>query len=127
MRAELAARPAGESPAVALRHAVLVAIDSCAGHHDPVKTLAVVRLIQRTPVLRARALELQDRWQADLAAVLAERLGPGAGDLFPELAARLALAAFDTAMERWALSAGAIDPVGLTERAFAMLTPALTG
>ena len=53
--------------------------------------------------------------------MLAERLGPGAGDLFPELAT------FDTAMERWALSAGAIDPVGLTERAFAMLTPALTG
>jgi AcrR family transcriptional regulator len=125
MRDELAARPPGESPAVALRHAVLVAIDFCADQHDPVKTLAVVRLIQRTPLLRARTLERQDRWQADLAAVLAGRLGLTADDLFPELAARMALVAFDTAMERWALSDGAVDPVELTERAFALLEPAL--
>ncbi|GGQ73058.1 acyl-CoA-like ligand-binding transcription factor [Couchioplanes azureus] len=125
MRDELAARPAAESPAVALRHAVTVALDFCADHHDPVKTLAVVRLIQRTPALRARSLELQARWQAGLAAVLARRLGLDAGDLFPDLATRMALAAFDTAMERWALSDGAVDPLALTERAFALLDPAL--
>ena len=110
---------------MSLRHAVSVAINFCAGHHDPIKTLAVVRLIARTPLLRARALALQDRWQAGLAAVLAERLGPDAGDLYPEIAARMALAAFDTAMERWALSDGAVDPLRLTERAFALLEPAL--
>jgi len=125
MRAELAARPAAEPLTVSLRHAVSVAINFCTCHHDPIKTLAVVRLIDRTPLLRARALAQQDRWQADLAAVLAERLGPDAGDLYPEIAARMALAAFDTAMERWARSDGAADPLLLTERAFALLEPAL--
>ncbi len=126
MRDELATRPPGEPPAVALRHAVTVAINFCADHHDPVKTLAVVRLIHRTPVLRARSLERQARWQADLATVLAARLGLPADDLFADLAARLALAAFDAAMERWALSNGALDPLELTGRAFAQLEPALT-
>lgn len=124
MRDELSTRPAGEPPAVALRHAVTVAINFCAGHHDPGKTLAVVRLIQRTPVLRARSLERQARWQAELAAVLAQRLGLEPDDLFAELATRMALAAFDAAMERWALSDGAADPLELTGRAFAVLEPA---
>ncbi|MFB9411319.1 acyl-CoA-like ligand-binding transcription factor [Dactylosporangium matsuzakiense] len=125
MRTELAGRPPAEPPAVALRHAVSVAVNFCADHHDPVKTLAVVRLIQRTPALRARTLERQSRWQADLAEVLAERLGLPADDLYPDLATRMALAAFDAAMERWALSDGAADPRALTERAFALLEPAL--
>ncbi len=125
MSAELASRPPSEPVSVSLRHAVSVAINFCAGHHDPAKTLAVVRLIQQTPLLRARSLELQSRWQAGLAAVLAERLGRPTDDLYPELAARMALTAFDAAMERWASSDGAADPLDLTERAFTLLEPAL--
>lgn len=125
MCAELAARPSGEATAVALRHAVGVAIDFCSGDHDPVKTLAVVRLIYRTPVLHARSLERQARWQADLATVLAERLGLESDDLFPQLATRMAFAAFDTAMERWATSEGEANPHELTEQAFDLLAPAL--
>jgi AcrR family transcriptional regulator len=127
MRAELSGRPDGEPPAESLRHAVTVAINFCAAHHDAAKTLAVVRLILRTPVLHARSLERQAGWQADLAAVLAARLNLPADALYPEMAARLAFVALNTALERWALTDGEADPVELTERAFEMLAPALAG
>ncbi|MBM2621367.1 TetR family transcriptional regulator [Actinoplanes sp. LDG1-06] len=125
VRTVLAARPAAEPPAVALRQAVGMAIDFCAGHHDPVKMLAVVRLILGTPSLHARFLELQAGAQAELTAVLAARLGVDGDDMFPEMAVRMALTAFDAALERWAASNGSADPQELTDRAFAVLEPAL--
>ncbi|MGK5681978.1 TetR family transcriptional regulator [Actinoplanes sp. URMC 104] len=126
MRAELESRPPGERPAESLRHAVSTAINFCAGHHDAVKTLNVVRLILRTPLLHARSLERQSRWQADLAAVLAKRLGTAPRDLYPQLAARMAFAALDTALERWACTEGVADPQELVEQAFALMEPALS-
>ena len=125
VRAELASRPAAEPPVVALRRAVGVAIDFCSGHHDPVKMLAVVRLVLGTPVLRARFLALQADSQAGLTGVLAARLGVPPDDLFPEMAVRMALAAFAAALERWAASEGSVDPQELVDRAFTMLEPAL--
>ena len=82
MRTELESRPPAEPPAESLRHAVTVAINFCAGHHDAAKTLAVVRLIHRTPVLHARSLERQARWQAELAQV---RRGDLAGNPTPSI------------------------------------------
>ena len=123
VRDELADRPAGEPTAVALRHAVEVAIDDCAGNEG--KALPVVQLVLRTPALRAHFLERQTRIREELATVLARRLGRDEGDLFPDLAAGMALAAFDTVLERWAASDGAADPHELTARAFAVLGPAL--
>ena len=125
MREELTARPPSEPPAESLRHAVTVAINFCAGHHDAAKTLAVVRLILRTPVLHARSLERQARWQADLAEVLAARLNLDVDALYPQMATRMAFAALNTALERWATTDGRADPLDLTDRAFAMLAPAL--
>jgi AcrR family transcriptional regulator len=125
MREELTARPPGEPPAESLRHAVTVAINFCAGHHDAAKTLAVVRLILRTPVLHARSLERQARWQADLAEVLAARLNLDVDALYPQMATRMAFAALNTALERWATTDGQADPLDLTDRAFTMLAPAL--
>ena len=124
MRAELAARPAAEPPATALRHAVAVAIDHCMG--EPVKSLRVVQLILGTPVLHARMLERQAQWRADLTTELAARLGSRPPtDLFPEMAAGMALSAFEAAMRHWSLSDGAVDPHELTDRAFAVIEPAL--
>lgn len=124
MRAELAARPSIETPATALRHAVGVAIDHCAD--EPVKSLRVVQLILRTPVLHASLLERQSQWQDALAAELAARLGRNPHvDLFPEMAAGMALNAFETAMRHWSASDGAADPHELTDRAFAVIAPAL--
>ncbi|HEY3501169.1 MAG TPA: TetR family transcriptional regulator [Actinocatenispora sp.] len=126
IRAELAARPARERPSVALRHAVWVPIAACAGHGD--RAVRVVRLILDTPALFARFLERRARWRDDLAAELAGRLGLDPDtDLYPELAAGTALAAFDAVLRRWVGSDGAEDPGPLTERAFAVVAPALDG
>ncbi|MFI6316631.1 TetR family transcriptional regulator [Nonomuraea sp. NPDC050556] len=124
MRAALAARPAEERPSVALRHTVWVPMAACADHSD--RALRVVQLILRTPALRGRFLERQDQWREDLAAGLAQRLGLDLGtDLYPGLAAGMALAAFDAVLQRWSASGGAEEPSELTDRAFALLAPAL--
>ncbi|MEV3991960.1 TetR family transcriptional regulator [Streptomyces sp. NPDC049837] len=124
IHAELAARPAGEPPSVALRHAVRVPVAACGDHAE--RALRVVRLILRTPALLARFLERQAQWRDDLAAELARRLGlDPATDLYPRLAAGMALSAFDAVLHRWSDSDGAEDPAGLTDRAFAVIAPAL--
>ncbi|MFB9514095.1 acyl-CoA-like ligand-binding transcription factor [Streptomyces purpureus] len=124
MCTELAARPAGESPSVALRQAVSVPIAACADHFD--RALSVVQLILRTPALHARFLERQAQWRDDLAAEVARRQGfDGDGDLYPQLAAAMALSAFDTVLQRWSGSAGAADPAELIDQAFAVIAPAL--
>ncbi|MFF2535463.1 TetR family transcriptional regulator [Streptomyces cyaneofuscatus] len=127
MCAELAARPADEPPSVALRYAVWVAMAACAdGVDHSGRALRVVQLILRTPALRARFLEHQGQWRDDLAVEAARRQGldPEAA-LYPRLAAGAALAAFDTVLRRWSDSGGAEDPAALTDRAFAVLAPAL--
>ncbi|MFE4373229.1 TetR family transcriptional regulator [Streptomyces sp. NPDC056835] len=124
MRAELAGRPARESPSVALRHTVWLSIDACAGHTD--QALRVVQLILGTPALHARFLERQAQWRDGLAAEVADRLDlDPATDLYPQLAAGIALTAFDTVLQRWSDSDGAEDPAELTDRAFAVIAPAL--
>ncbi|MFJ8584513.1 TetR family transcriptional regulator [Streptomyces sp. NPDC093595] len=124
IRAELAARPGGECPSVALRHAVWVPVAACADHSD--RALRVVRLILGNPALHARFLERQAQWRDDLAAELGRRLGldPGA-DLYPQMAAGMALTAFDAVLRRWSDSAGGQDPAELTDRAFAVIASAL--
>ncbi len=127
MRAGLAARPSGERPSEALLHAVSVPLAVCGDHAE--RALPVVRLILRTPALLARFLEHEARWREELTEELAERLGldPGA-ELYPRLAAGMAIAAFDTVLHRWSSegdSGGAEDPTALIARAFALLAPAL--
>ncbi|MEV7791206.1 TetR family transcriptional regulator [Streptomyces sp. NPDC087512] len=124
MREELAGRPAGEEPSAALRHTVWRSIDACAGHAE--RALPVVQLILGTPALLARFLERQTQWRDALAAELADRLGlDPATELYPQLAAGTALAAFHTVLQRWSDSDGTEDPAVLTDRAFAVLAPAL--
>ncbi|MFB8138049.1 TetR family transcriptional regulator [Streptomyces parvus] len=124
MRAELAGRPAAEPPSVALRHTIRISIDACAGHAD--QALRVVQLILGTPSLLARFLERQAQWRDELAAEVADRLelDPKA-DLYPQLAAGMALTAFGAVLQQWSDSDGAEDPAGLTDRAFAIIAPAL--
>ncbi|MFF8961004.1 TetR family transcriptional regulator [Streptomyces sp. NPDC014894] len=124
MRAELASRPRDEPPSVALRHTVRISIDACAGHAD--QALRVVQLILGTPALLARFLERQAQWRDELAAEVARRLDlDPATELYPQLAAGTALAAFDTVLQRWSDSDGTDDPAALTDRAFAVIAPAL--
>lgn len=124
IHAELAARPADERPSVALRRAVWVPLASCGDHSE--RVLPVVRLILRTPALRARFLEHQAQWGDDLTGEVARRVGRDAGvDLYPRLAASMALSAFDAVLRRWSDSDGVEDPAELTDRAFAVIAPAL--
>ncbi|MFE5793522.1 TetR family transcriptional regulator [Streptomyces sp. NPDC056503] len=124
MRAELAARPAGERTSAALLHAVSVPLAACGDHAE--RTLPVVRLILRTPALLARFLEHEAGWREELAGELAVRLGlDPAESLHPALAAGMALSAFDTVLRRWSEDARAADPRALIEQAFELLAPAL--
>ncbi|MFE4478535.1 MULTISPECIES: TetR family transcriptional regulator [Streptomycetaceae] len=136
MREELARRPAGEAPSVALRHAVWRSVEDCAGHEE--RARQVVRLVLSTPALLARFLERQAQWRDDLAEELAARLGLDAGrELYPRLAADMALAAFHTVLQRWSADDGAaggasgggggaaVDPAALTGSCFAVIAPAL--
>ncbi|MGW4471843.1 TetR family transcriptional regulator [Nonomuraea sp. NPDC004354] len=124
MRAELAARPAEEPPSAALRHTVWVSVNACAGHAD--RALRVVQLILRTPTLLARFLERQTQWREELTGELARRLElDPATDMYPQLAAGMALNAFDTVLQRWSDSDGSEDHTLLIDRAFAVIAPAL--
>ncbi|MFF5127095.1 TetR family transcriptional regulator [Streptomyces syringium] len=124
IRAELAARPIEERPSAALRHAVSVPIAACADHSD--RALRVVQLILCTPALLARFLERQAQWRDDLTAELASRLGLDPDtDLYPQLAAGMTLTAFNTVLHRWSDGGSAEDPSELTNRAFAIIAPAL--
>lgn len=124
MCAELAGRPVAEPPSAALRHTVWVSVDACAGHAD--RALRVVQLILSTPVLLARFLERQALWRQELATELARRLKlDPATNLYPQMAAGMALTAFDTVLQRWSDSDGTEDPVALIDRAFAVVAPAL--
>ncbi|NBE54909.1 TetR family transcriptional regulator [Streptomyces boluensis] len=127
MRAELAGRPEGEPPSVALRHAVWVSMAVCADRSDhAARALSVVQLILRTPALRARFLERQAQWRDELAAELGTRLDLDPDtELYPRLAAGMALTAFDTVLHRWSDSDGTADPSDLTDRTFAVLGAAL--
>ncbi|WP_053639916.1 MULTISPECIES: TetR family transcriptional regulator [unclassified Streptomyces] len=124
IRAALAARPAAERPSEALLHAVSVPLTTCGDHAE--RALPVVRLILRTPALLARFLEHQARWREELTEELAVRLGRDPGtDLYPRLAAGMALTAFDAVLRRWSEGGGAEEPGALVGRAFAVLAPSL--
>jgi AcrR family transcriptional regulator len=126
MREELAARPAGERPSVALLRAVSVSFAACAHPDHSERALGVVQLILRTPALRARFMERQAQWRDDLTTELADRTGLGPDtELYPQLAAGMALTAFDAVLRRWSESDGAEDPAALLDRAFAVIAPAL--
>lgn len=122
--AALVARPVDERPATALRHALSVLVQVCMEH--PEKSLRLTKIMLGTPSLLARFLERQAEWQTGLAAELARRsdLDPVA-DLHPALAAAVALAAFNTALQRWADGDGAADLADLTDQSFAVVAEAL--
>ncbi|MEU2051235.1 TetR family transcriptional regulator, partial [Streptomyces albidoflavus] len=76
--------------------------------------------------LRARFLERQAQWREGLSTELGRRLGlDPATDLYPHLAAGMALTAFDTVLLRWTESEGADDPADLAERAFTLIGASL--
>jgi AcrR family transcriptional regulator len=116
----LAARPASESPSVALRRSFDLMTETLA--LDPERSLAMLRLTRGVPSLRARQIDKQDRWASRLADVLAERLGVAtADDLRPSLYATTALGALDVAVTRWDALGGATPLSEIIDEAFAVV------
>jgi AcrR family transcriptional regulator len=123
-RAQLAARPAAESPAIALRRAFSAFVEETA--HDPEKTLKLAKLTLDTPPLLARYRDRQGEWQAGLAEELGRRSGlDPESDMRPSIAAGVALTAFTTALTTWARSDGAQPLQDLLDRAFALVEASL--
>lgn len=124
VQAELAARPAEEPPARAIRNALLVAVAAFSEH--PEKSIALTRLTLGTPALRARYLHRQDELKTALAAVLAERSGAAApGDLRAKVIVGMALVVFNIALARWAEDGGTKQLDELFEETFALAADAL--
>ncbi len=84
-----------------------------------------VPLILRTPPCALVSWSARAQWRDDLSAELARRLVLDPSDLYPQLAAGMALTAFDAVLQRWSESDGADDPTELTVRAFAVIAPGL--
>ncbi|MFG1613004.1 TetR family transcriptional regulator [Nonomuraea wenchangensis] len=124
---EVAARPPQEGPWECL-HAVL------RGWEARINTQAeVMRLVERTPALRARLLQKRDEARARIVEAL---IGRGVAALEADLAAAAAGAALDTVAREWLRTdesagestdegaGGSADRLELTDRVFAMLRPA---
>lgn len=122
--AALAARPADEPPLEALHQAIVERVAAFAG--DRKFTLALLRLINETPSIRARHLDKQDRLLRGLAVELARRMRiRPAHDLRPRLIAAVALSALDTALAAWVGSGGRGALVDYVDDAFAALESGL--
>lgn len=119
VRAELAARPASETPLTALRNALAIAVELMCEH--PEKSLPLTRLTVTTPALRGRYLDRQVDLQAGLAEELARRAGAEPGDRVSQLAAAVGLKAFDLAIARWVETGGTEDLTTLLDEHFALL------
>jgi AcrR family transcriptional regulator len=127
--AALASRSPSEPPSVALREAIWTPLAEACAEIRPdhiERSRVVVRLILDTPALYARWLERQTSVRGELAAVLATRLGLDTErDVYPRMAAGIALLAFDTVLEQWQPGDDEARLADLTDRAFAMAAPAL--
>jgi AcrR family transcriptional regulator len=115
--AEVAARPAGEPAAVAIREAVkTVTLEDFA--EDREKSVAVIRHTQDVPALRARFAERLDLLRDELAAILARRAGRETAAPRDQFAAGLGLLASAGALQHWAATDGRADPAVVLDSAF---------
>jgi hypothetical protein len=83
------------------------------------EALALLRLINDTPTLRARHQDKQDRWRKLLIDALRARDVAG---IEADVLVSAALAVFDVVCRQW-IASPAADPAGLMDEAFAVLTP----
>jgi AcrR family transcriptional regulator len=115
-------RPLDEHPMVSL-HAVFAAM--CMSFTDsPAEVRAVSVMIERTPSLRPYSLLKHAQWEDALAVVLRER-SPRIGELRSALLARIAVAAFRTALDEWMLTDGDTPPFDSLDRAFGAIRQGL--
>jgi AcrR family transcriptional regulator len=113
----LRARPLDEKPLDSLQAAFQALNHSFT--EDVRKVHATAKMVEQTPSLRPHSLLKHAHWEEALAECLRERLAkpkkPAA-----ILLARIAVAAFRTALDEWLSGPGLELPIALTDRAFDM-------
>lgn len=91
---------------------------------DPARALALYRVIEDAPALRAAYLERVDRWRASLVDSVNEKFGlDGRVDLEVDVVAAASVGAYLAATRAWAVSGGTDSLSGLFDRAFDTLRP----
>ncbi|GAA2072739.1 TetR family transcriptional regulator [Streptomyces albiaxialis] len=122
--AELRARPEGEAPWESLR-VVLCGWEERIS--SSAERLARLRLVEESPALHARWVQRREEARREIAAVLRERAGAGAGaglDAFSaDLLTSAAGAALESATREWLRSNGQKSRPELLTEAFTRLNP----
>jgi len=96
---ELAARPLAEPPLLAIRNALIPAIEYALQESDLVRD--ATRLLRETSALRRALMERRNRFEERIAALMIQRLGTTNDDNTPILLAFLARDLYDTAFNAW--------------------------
>jgi len=120
LRDAIVARPAREAPIAAVHAALRPTVAAYVA--DANRTLAVVRLLQRSPALRVRELESRQRLRELVAEAIGRRTGlDHRGDLRPRLLAGIALVPFDVAITAWVEGRSGDDVHAILDAAIAGL------
>jgi AcrR family transcriptional regulator len=96
---ELAARPLNEPPLLAIRNALVPAIEYSLREPDLIRD--TIRLLRETSALRRGVMEHRNRLEERIAALMVQRLGTTSHDNTPMLLAFLTRALHDTAFNAW--------------------------
>jgi AcrR family transcriptional regulator len=116
IRAAILARPARESPYVAVTNALGEATPLDPGGHR--RLLLSRQAIARSPLLRGQAGTLLDTWRDTIADAAVAR---GAAPTDARVLATIVVAVLDDVADRWALSGGETELAGDVADAFAAL------
>ena len=95
----LVARPSGEAPLLAIRNALVPALES--GLRDADAIRCVIGLLRENNSLRRVVMARTSRMEERVAALMTRRLGVGPADNTPMLLAFLTRALLDTAFNAW--------------------------
>jgi AcrR family transcriptional regulator len=121
---DLEARPADEGPWDCL-HQVLRRWQERI--HSSGAELTGERLIESTPVLRARLHQKRELWRHAAREVLVRRSGSRLDDFAADLLTNAAVAVLDSVAREWVRTDGRADRAELLDRGFAVLRPSLGG
>jgi AcrR family transcriptional regulator len=96
---ELAVRPINEQPLLAIRNALVLAIETSLKERDLVRD--TIRLLRETSALRRAMMERRNRLEERIAALMTQRMGAASSDDTPMLLAFVMRALQDTAFNAW--------------------------
>lgn len=97
--AELAARPLDEPPLLAIRNALVPAVEASLAERNLIR--CVIRLLRETSPLRRAMMERRNRLEERIAALMARRLRAARDDNTPMLLAFVTRALHDTVFNAW--------------------------